>query len=489
MYVRRALVIFILFVSPLIGNAQKGTHSPYSVLGIGELYTAGYATFAGMGGAQMANTDSANVNYLNPAMYSYLERHRPVFQVGLSGRLSRFETSDASVDKRNIGLNRFQIGLPIKKNWGASFGILPYSFSGYQVSNYVVDEDADTTHQYVSEGTGGISVVYLGLAYRPLNFSKRVPKLVTSKTVVDGVTEKKKDTMYVNKSHLLSIGVNGNYLFGSAVRKQSYEYLWPITGYNARVEKALRVSDLNMDLGLNYQYFFRSDSTAGSFSIGASYSPQRSIRAFQDVYAHNYTGSFYEPNRPVVVYDTAQFIQDDQGTLIIPESYKVGIEYRFGPGKGSGSLLRLAADLKYQKWSNYSENFSVGSDTDPLTDRLSMAFGLEYTPATRLGVRSSVTPFLGRIHYRLGFNYTMTEWQVQNDLGNLEQITDYGMSFGLGIPITANFQNTSINFGANFGNLGTTDNGLIRERYIGLYFGLSLTPGRGNYWFVKRKYD
>jgi hypothetical protein len=64
------------------------------------------------------------------------------------------------------------------------------------------------------------------------------------------------------------------------------------------------------------------------------------------------------------------------------------------------------------------------------------------------------------------------------------------MSFGLGIPVGLMINsNTNINFGAKFGKLGTTDNGLIQERYIGLYFGLSITPGRGNYWFVKRKYN
>jgi hypothetical protein len=64
------------------------------------------------------------------------------------------------------------------------------------------------------------------------------------------------------------------------------------------------------------------------------------------------------------------------------------------------------------------------------------------------------------------------------------------MSFGLGIPINViPKSNTNINFGANFGNLGTTNDGLIKEKYVGLFFGISITPGVGDLWFLKRKYD
>jgi len=37
--------------------------------------------------------------------------------------------------------------------------------------------------------------------------------------------------------------------------------------------------------------------------------------------------------------------------------------------------------------------------------------------------------------------------------------------------------------------MGTTDGGLIREKYIGVYFGISIMPDRNELWFVKRKYD
>ena len=116
-----------------------------------------------------------------------------------------------------------------------------------------------------------------------------------------------------------------------------------------------------------------------------------------------------------------------------------------------------------------------------------MGIGLEWTPVSKTEIR---TPFLSKAHYRLGFNYTMTELQYQTSLTDYEEITSYGMSFGLGFPITIiKNSNTNINFGANLGNLGTTDFGLIREKYIGIFVGLSITPGNGDLWFLKRKFD
>ena len=121
MLVNKTFLSFCLILFSLQVVAQKGTNSPYSVYGIGELSVNPYATFAGMAGVQMANADSTNVNYMNPAMYSYHKRYKPIFQVAINGRLSRFETATSLIDKNAAGLNQFHLGLPIKKRWGVTF--------------------------------------------------------------------------------------------------------------------------------------------------------------------------------------------------------------------------------------------------------------------------------------------------------------------------------------------------------------------------------
>lgn len=473
-------------LSLLVGQlafSQKGTQTPYSAYGLGELNSEGYSVFSSMGGISMGNTDSAVVNSNNPASYSYIGRHMPVFQVGLNGRLSTFSTSESETNQRHFGLNQFQLGLPIKENWGASIGVKPYSFTGYTITKYTVD-DEDTTRQAVNEGSGGIRIATLGLAYRPLNSVKNVTVEITQRDTAGNKSPKPIKGQRINR---LSIGANGQYLFGTSQQIRSVEFI-PSTStiFNARVIDGLRVSGLSYQLGVNYQYGFQSLSMTKVFSVGATYTPATEVRAFQDLYSFSYVGSFYR-GQSVSVLDTIEFVQDNQGVINKPEAYGVGFEYRLS-GANSNSFLRIGADVKMEKWSDYYTGFSDVETNGGLRDRMSAGIGLEWTPMSGTSVLDKGN-VLGKLHYRLGFNYTQTELLVENSLGEEVGIDNYGMSFGLGIPVRAGNSNTNINFGASLGNLGTTENGLIQERYMGLYFGLSITPLRSARWFVKRKYN
>lgn len=484
---RSLSLITILLLSLTVG-AQKNTHSPYSTFGVGELKNNDYTPFYSMGGVSLAAVDSGVVNHSNPASYAYFGRYRPILQVGLDGRISNFETATSSSNQRFFSLNQFQLGLPIKKNWGAAIGLKPYSFSGYLISNYVV-EDGDTTSLFTNEGSGGISKFYIGVGYLPLNVKKSVYKQVSYKDTSGTLVN---DSLRVTYSNKLSIGANASYLFGSAQRDKSFQYVSSLYGRNAKVENALRFSDFIYEFGLNYEFGWRSSRSNGSktkansFAIGATYSPAIKVKAFQDLYSYSYL-NFGGFNGAEVDVDTVEYIRDNQGSVMLPESYNIGIEYRIGPkGVENSSVLRIGADLRYQKWSNYTEVF--GEDyTNNLKDRMKMGLGLEFTPIALPATRD---PFFGKLKYRLGGYYTMTELSVLNSANNYTDLTAYGMSFGIGIPVTIiRNSNTNINFGANFGSMGTTADGLIREKFIGLSFGVSITPGNGNYWFLKRKYD
>jgi len=429
------------------------------------------------------------INHSNPSAYSYISRLRPIFQVGLNGRFSTFETETQSSNQRHFGLNQFQMAVPIKKRWGGAFGLKPYSFTGYQVSNYTI-EDGDSTELYTNEGNGGINNFYLGVGYQPINKT-------TKDTVYRGSA---KDTFNLTRKHILSLGANGNYLFGSTKHVRTFQYRFSSsTLLNSKVQNSLRFSDMIFDFGLNYQLSWTKSKLNGketntnSFAFGLTYSPAVNVRAYQDLFSYSYygLGGF---NGPELLSDTLEYDNDNQGHVVVPESYKIGLEYRFGPdGKtGNSSLFKIGADLKYQKWSAYSENFSGTSTTGELNDRIATSLGVEWTPVTVYTGREkqSFGDFMNKIHYRLGFNYTMTEWKPLNNAGNYTSLSSYGMSFGLGIPITiSDFSNTNVNFGAKIGNLGTTADGLIQEKFVGLFFGISITPGKGDLWFLKRKYD
>ena len=77
-------------------------------------------------------------------------------------------------------------------------------------------------------------------------------------------------------------------------------------------------------------------------------------------------------------------------------------------------------------------------------------------------------------------------WIQYSDVGlniNNQNIDEFGITFGAGLPLGGTFSNANIGF--EFGERGTTDADLIKEKYFNLHLSLSLNSR----WFQKRKYN
>ncbi len=418
------VLFLILFVNATWNSfSQKITNSPYSVFGLGELNSGEYAYFMGQGNAFTACTDSTIVNQNNPASYAGIDRFRPIFQIGLNGRFSQLSTTTQSTTQRQFNFNQFQLGIPIKKNWGASFGLSPYSSTGYTITNSNFNANGDTLSQFINEGSGTVSKMHIGLGYKHT----------------------------IGKKSRLFIGANANYLFGSSQKIQSFEYYqFPSGGLHSRVINTTRIGSFIYDIGMIFdKQFYRN-----SMSIGFNYSPSMEIKSNQDLLAFSYSQSFYDNfSYPFVVLDTIEYINNNSGKIYIPESYNFGFEYRFKacPTSAKTYQLKLSTDIRYQKWSDYYEEFNGSRNDSMFNDRMGIFVGLQYSPSTGRNMNTINTPYLGRIHYRLGVNYTLSHIFV-----NETQLTDYGISFGLGLPIVTGNSNTNINFGVNYRSFGTT---------------------------------
>jgi hypothetical protein len=66
---------------------------------------------------------------------------------------------------------------------------------------------------------------------------------------------------------------------------------------------------------------------------------------------------------------------------------------------------------------------------------------------------------------------------------NGQQINDYGITFGVGLPIYRS--RSTINVAAELGRKGTTENNLVLENY----FRLNLMVNLYDMWFIKRRFD
>jgi hypothetical protein len=96
---------------------------------------------------------------------------------------------------------------------------------------------------------------------------------------------------------------------------------------------------------------------------------------------------------------------------------------------------------------------------------------------------NSISNYWQRVTYRAGIRLENSGLSINatGNSGDFTTINDFGISFGLGLPIGN--QLSKVNLGFEYGNRGNTTNGLIKENYFNLRLGLDLTDK----WFRKRK--
>lgn len=107
-----------------------------------------------------------------------------------------------------------------------------------------------------------------------------------------------------------------------------------------------------------------------------------------------------------------------------------------------------------------------------------------YVPSSRLSLGGLFIPdydsfsnYLSKIVYRIGTRWEHTGLTLKN-----QDIKDFGITFGIGLPLNVL---SKVNIGVEIGSLGTTEAGLIKEKYTNIMLGFSLS----DVWFIKRKYD
>ena len=101
----------------------------------------------------------------NPASYALISEGKPILDISGRGILSRFETTTGEHNTSLFGLNNVAIAFPIKKNWGLTIGMSPYSSVGYKIQERFTFDSKEIRASYVGEGA--LNKVFLGLGYRP----------------------------------------------------------------------------------------------------------------------------------------------------------------------------------------------------------------------------------------------------------------------------------------------------------------------------------
>jgi len=451
-------LLVLLLIGALNGlNAQYNPNSIYSRFGLGLIDNSGNVTHFGMGGITAPVSDPVALNMANPASYSFLEVTN--LQTTLKGAYTQASSSTSSTNYLNGQVHELSMGFK-KPNtkWGLAFGLSPFSSVDYRFTSK--DTLSDTlTANYNYVGRGGINKATLGFS--------RVFRI--------GGNENSDSS--TKRIHQLSIGVNGNYLFGSISRENivvfnQVEHYSTIENYN------LWVKGVTWDLGLQYKVNLRTKRdlqnriVGGSvLQIGATYGIGSNVSAEYSelLYSLRFSSNF-------AFRDTTRFVDGQRGTLSPPQQIQAGFAYKVYHKKWG--TFTFCGEYKTQDWNKFKLSLSENARLyNGLTNASAFATGFEYKP--NADVRNTI---FNRMYYRVGYRNVRSELAI-----NGIQISQTAYTAGLTIPIIRS--QSRLHLGIESGTRGTTEAGLVEEKQIGFMIGFSLTPSVFDRWFRQIKYD
>lgn len=475
--------------------AQPANNSPYARYGLGNLSNSTNVRNAGIGGLGAAMREDSIpylINYQNPASYTSLGF--TAFDIGVYGNYATISTSSQTQSLTRANLSYLSFGFPvlrirvkskndsalkklaveerlmrIKKRvlWGGAFGLREFSSVKYSANESIVDqsgnfgEDNEFNYTYLFQGDGGVNQVFIGMGIAPIQN--------------------------------LSIGINASYLFGRINRIQRLE-IDETNYFNVKSERITDVGGFYTDYGLQYSLAIRGDTVKtrngvpvrrkdGSVKVrkmghvidfGVTFAHPMQVRANSTLLGRTYSLSAFGED---IIKDTIIFREIKGGRITMPWKYGFGVTWR------AGEKWMFGAEHNQELWSGFRD---VDGKNDSLVDAWRTSFGVEFKPSVDYTKRGFWSYF-GKMSYRLGGYYSMTQYKV-NDI----QLPNYGITLGFGFPLRRKrlpgkneFIQSMINFAVEWGQRGTTDRSLLLENYWNFKLGFTLNDK----WFIKRKYD
>ncbi len=408
--------------------AQDGTASPYSFFGIGDLKDGSTVENQMMGGIAVY-ADSIHLSLKNPAAFSELgldvmdKIGLVTYTAGVSNRQYRLKTFTAEENTSITSLDYLALGFSLGKGLGMGFGIMPYSSVGYNLVDNSTNASGPLVNVY--SGEGGLTRVFYSVGYEII-----------------------KD---------VSIGATVNFNYGTL----DSERLQQIEGiqFGTFDRRSSRVNGFDFNYALNYRPILNGKNRLHS-SIRVN--TQGNLVSENDRQIGSFSVATGGNIEQVDVNLDAQNLRNTE--LKIPTTTTLGLGY------GQDYKWFLGAEYSFQGMSSFDNSF-LGADSIEYNDASSFALGGFITPDY-----NSFTSYFKRITYRAGLRLDKTGMLV-NDV----EINNFGITFGLGLPLGGSFSN--LNLGFELGRRGTTKADLVEESYLKINVGLSLNDR----WFQKRK--
>lgn len=434
--IKRFLAIALLFSSTLI-IAQRNNASPYSIFGIGEELNPLTAEQSAMGGIGVAFKSNRFLNFTNPAANANLR----FATYALAGEMTELSLKDntGSQSGNSISLRYIALGFPIGKKAGFSVGLQPQSSVGYGLLNQVLDANGNVLEATRYTGGGGTNRLYGGFGIEVAKgLSLGLEAAYIFGTVDNSILNSRANVALSTRNTEESTVRGGQYKLGLQYQKELDNKLQINAGAVVQVENTLATNTTQRLYSL-------------SFSVSGVEIPRDTILD------RSYKGDFKSPLKTSLGVGIGK-----------QDKWYAGVNYEFQNALEDNTSIDLGNAYRFEN----SSTFAVGGFFIPKIN--------------------SISSYWDRLTYRAGFRYDNTGLLVNGDAANSNNFTsikDFGINVGLGIPLgrrtVSNVGLSTLNFGLEYGQKGTTNDNLIKESYFKFRLSLSLN----DLWFRKRKID
>jgi len=339
------LPLFLLF--SIASFAQRGSASPYSFYGVGDVRFKGTNEINAMGGVSIL-PDSIHINLQNPASYASIKLS--TLTIGGSFSATKFKSNVSNEKAQRSTVDYLAVALPMKK-FGVSFGLVPYSTVGYNVQT--TDEVNGEIRSYT--GDGGLNKAFLGLGYQ--------------------ITPK------------VSVGADIAYNFG-LIETNTIKYL-EIAQNGSQETNTSEMSGVRVNFGamyntkINKKYDFYSALT---FSPQSNLTSNNEKNLFSVIYSGGLTPI------PVDYLET----QVSKTTLVLPSKFSIGA------GIGQSKKWVVGSEVTFKKSDAFSNRVSVSNDVR-YENSVKYSVGGYYVPNYM-----SFSNYFKKITYRGGLRYENT---------------------------------------------------------------------------------
>lgn len=457
------LLMLLMSISFLQGQVLNG--SPYSNYGLGDLNTFGFSGPASAGYTSTSTVSKRNFTFVNPAANGYMEF--TVIKLGATLKNVTQSSGNLKGNYTEADISYLALGFPLLKSqftkkrykdsltgkevlvktplrWGLTFGLTPFTNTAYG-TNFTTDSSFGS-FENIYNGEGGISRVFINNG--------------------------------VKIGNNFSIGHSTRFLFGSIndyrlfifpdslnIKGQQDHRRFALNGFQQTLgfmgnfdHKGIKRKNSKNEMAANtYTHTF-----GGTFTLGSNLNltTQRLVQSM------DYSGG------NLILEDTLLFNESTKSKVKLPHGFTAGYSLQ------KEDKWRVAVEYKNENWSSYksfnsSDSFSNSS---------------EYSAGFTLNPDASTESFK-KMEVRFGLRHKNSYLNFKGLDGNFTNLTENGITFGLGIPLVGRYYGTENNLynildiGLEYYSRGQKESGLVKENYFNFTMGITFN----DYWFKRRK--